>query len=171
MFGTARSPREVNAARACAGTHSAHFSRSSGQILARNIILPPVQRTATTWLLSTTRPRVPAEGRGGATEPANCSCFPRKMRTLGYFEQSRRERRKPGAWGLRWSGSLSSTLAVLLLSSQISFPWRKTTAVVGKGCSLRHRDVPSSRLPAAGSSWVQQRGAGCSPMGTAGKCL
>lgn len=108
-----------------------HTCPCSCQILSRNLILPlcsrlprlgfPSQHLPLSWLM----------------EQVNCSCFPMKVRPFGYSQWSWQECRKPEAWGLRWSGSLCSMLAALLISSEISFPWRKMTAVVGNGCSIQ----------------------------------
>lgn len=128
-------PEKSTLPESCTGTHSAHLSLFLPDS-EQKYHLVTLQLTAKTCLPFITPTLVLAEGQGGAMEQVNCSCFPMKMRPFGYSEWPWQECREPEAWGLRWTGSLCSKLTALLISPEISFPWRKMTAVVGKGCSI-----------------------------------
>lgn len=135
MFGTACSPWEVNTAWACAGMHTC-----------------PVLQARFWAKISSCHPAADCHNLAALHNTSSCAGW-RARRCHGASELLMFPYENKDFWILHlsgpggnvgtlkcgdwWSGSLSSKLTSLLLSSPNSFSWRKMTAVVGKGCSTQ----------------------------------
>lgn len=135
MFGTACSPWEVSTAWAWAGTHACPVLQA--RFWAK---IPSCHPAADCHNLAALPSPSPCAGwRAGRCHGAS------ELLRFPYENEDFRVLRLSGPGGKAgppkcgdwWSGSLSSKLTSLLLSSPNSFSWRKVTAAVRKGCSIQ----------------------------------